>query len=562
MDDRLRIAAAQLEEKKRRLEELKRMTARSGAPLVRSSSASTVIEAPPATTASRPPNGDSLGALQRSMSTGEASLTRLLDEATAMASSAPAAAPRAVARSLRTMSSVSNTVYVPVEEGDTSGQFHSSTSEAQLAAFVLRAGRLVDRALCQTDYMDLEPVYARVPATRNVETGDLQLSAGVECTLAWRRPEGGRAITCAPSASHTDLVACSYALPATDSSIQSGCVCVWHERLSTPQCELTAGAPVTALRWGDACNTSSSMLYAGSSTGSVLAWDIRLPQTRPAMECSPVADGHVSSITALLGAHTSAAFEGAASLLSLCRDGLLCTWDPRKLMTPVATCLLANSARHWHGAEVTASCMGSVQDGCIAVGYAHGKVDLTAGYGRQTETSFTASMHACEVTSVSMHAQSSSARGAAVSVCADGRASMWAYQTGAATLLTDLSSPRGAVCTLAQWAPSRAAAIVTCDDAGGVYLYDVAADLLSPTAAVQLRADAVVCSMEWCPDYDSAFYIGDSRGNLRRLQVTDAGGILGSRASSGADTLGAHTASWRSLAEGITAAMTVNGGSL
>lgn len=79
------------------------------------------------------------------------------------------------------------------------------------------------------------------------------------------------------------------------------------------------GGDVTALRFHP---HSPHLLLAGTSTGQVLAWDLRAPQAVPVAASGFAADAHLGPIAALMVTGSAA----GSSLLSLSGDGRACVW--------------------------------------------------------------------------------------------------------------------------------------------------------------------------------------------------------------------------------------------
>lgn len=86
---------------------------------------------------------------------------------------------------------------------------------------------------------------------------------------------------------------------------------------------------VTTVSWTDnICGSTSSMIIAGSSTGSVAFWDSKGPFSRPS--------GFIKDVDASGGSVTTlAALPSKQQLATRGMDGFVKLWDTRNLKSPI-----------------------------------------------------------------------------------------------------------------------------------------------------------------------------------------------------------------------------------
>lgn len=213
-----------------------------------------------------------------------------------------------------------------------------TVSNSKFASFLSRSSLLVERALDQTDSMDIIRDFTSKSELKSksktfntfIPYEEDALKSRPIMDLKWSEliPE----IFLVAYGEKTEKPRYSGGL--TDEQKDSpGLVCVWSKDLhSRPEYKFTASSPVMSAVFH---STEQHIIIGGCYSGQILLWDMR-KNAFPVQRSSMSGKGHKHPVYAIAMMNAAVSSE----LVSVSTDGMLCHWDASRMEEPLITVFL------------------------------------------------------------------------------------------------------------------------------------------------------------------------------------------------------------------------------
>lgn len=217
-------------------------------------------------------------------------------------------------------------------------EYQKTVSQSKFGSFLSRSSLLVERALDQTDSMDIVRDFAAKTELKSksktfnifIPYEEESLKSRPIMDLKWSDliPE----IFLVAYGEKTDK------RPLTGLSDRQrespGLVCVWSKDFrSRPEYQFSAPSPVMSAVFH---STEEHIVIGGCYSGQILLWDMRSKSSHPEQRSSMSGNGHKHPVYAMAMMNASVSSE----LVSVSTDGMLCHWDVSGLQEPLITVFL------------------------------------------------------------------------------------------------------------------------------------------------------------------------------------------------------------------------------
>jgi dynein intermediate chain len=218
-------------------------------------------------------------------------------------------------------------------------EYQKTVSQSKFGSFLSRSSLLVERALDQTDSMDIIRDFASKSELKSksktfnifIPYEEESLKTRPIMDIKWSEliPE----IFLVAYGDMTDKRSMSGLSDEQKEKASPGLVCVWSKDFhSRPEYKFSAPSPVMSAVFH---STEEHIVIGGCYSGQILLWDMR-SKSFPVQRSSMSGKGHKHPVYAM--AMMNAAVSG--ELVSVSTDGMLCHWDVSRLQDPLITVFL------------------------------------------------------------------------------------------------------------------------------------------------------------------------------------------------------------------------------
>ncbi|KFD52347.1 hypothetical protein M513_06728 [Trichuris suis] len=269
----------------------------------------------------------------------------------------------------------------------------SFLSSEELQSFLVRASRVVERAIAEKD--DVFADYGR-----GIEQDKLDTSVKLSLNRCFYNESllRGRCVNCIDfSVQYPELMAVAYDGNPDAMNDPVGLVTVWNGKFkkNTPEYCFHSQSRVLSLTWA---KFHPNLLVAGTYSGQICLWDMRQSKRTPIQKSALSTPAHTHPIYCLEVVGSA----NAHNVVSVSTDGKLCSWSLEMLSQPQETLDLQLKQSKQVGAycmrfapnDVNNFFIGS-DDGCVYAGCRHGnKAGITDVYEGHSGTTAGMDIHA------------------------------------------------------------------------------------------------------------------------------------------------------------------------
>ncbi|CDW56245.1 dynein intermediate chain [Trichuris trichiura] len=255
----------------------------------------------------------------------------------------------------------------------------SFLSSEELQSFLVRASRVVERAIAEKD--DVFADYGR-----GIEQDKLDTSVKLSLNRCFydESLSRGRVVNCIDfSVQYPELMAVAYDGNPDAMNDPIGLVTIWNGKFkkNTPEYCFHSQSRVLSLTWA---KFHPNLLVGGTYSGQICLWDMRQSKRTPIQKSALSTSAHTHPIYCLEVVGSA----NAHNIVSVSKDGKLCSWSLEMLSQPQETLDLQLKQSKQVGAycmrfapnDVNNFFIGS-DDGCVYAGCRHGnKAGITEVY--------------------------------------------------------------------------------------------------------------------------------------------------------------------------------------
>ncbi|KAL5277050.1 DYNC1I2 family protein [Megaselia abdita] len=376
--------------------------------------------------------------------------------------------------------------------------------------FIRKSGTVMERALSENVdiYMDY------IGGGENEEGNDDRTHARLSLNRAFydERWSKNRCITSMDWSTHfPELVCTSYHNNEESPNEPDGVVMVWNTKYKkqTPEDIFHCQSAVMSTCFA---KFNPNLILGGTYSGQIVLWDNRVPKRTPIQRTPLSASAHTHPVYCLQMIGT----QNAHNVISISSDGKLCSWSLDMLSQPQDTMELqqrskpiAVTSMAFPKNEINNFVMGS-EDGGVHSGYRHGN---RAGVCQTWED------HMGPVTGISTHCNQSSPDFGHLFLTSsiDWTIKLWSLKDDKP--LYSFEDNTDYVMDVA-WSPIHPALFAGIDGSGRLVLWNLNQDTEVPTASVVLEGAPGLNRVSWTPS-GLHVCVGDDAGRLYVYDVAE-----------------------------------------
>lgn len=377
--------------------------------------------------------------------------------------------------------------------------------------FVIRSGRIMERALSES--ADIYTDY--IGGGANDEGTDERSLAGLSLNRAFfcDRWSKNRCVTSMDWSTHyPELVAASYHSNEESPNEPDGVVIVWNTKYkkTTPEDVFHCQSAVMSTCFA---KFQPNLILGGTYSGQIVVWDNRVQKRTPIQRTPLSATAHTHPVYCLQMVGT----QNAHNVISISSDGRVCSWSLEMLSVPQDTLELqqkqskpiAVTCMAFPNTEINNFVVGS-EDGYVYSAYRHG---ARAGIGETYEK------HLGPVTGISTHYNQSSPDFGHLFLTSsiDWTIKLWSLKDNKP--LYSFEDNSDYVMDVA-WSPIHPALFAGVDGSGRLDLWNLNQDTEVPTASIVVDGSPALNRVSWTPS-GLHVTIGDDAGKLYVYDVAE-----------------------------------------
>ncbi|CAG5052568.1 unnamed protein product [Parnassius apollo] len=380
---------------------------------------------------------------------------------------------------------------------------------AEFQKFMSRAGRVIERALAES--VDICTDYTGGGDAEDAQDDKSDARLSLVRTFYDERWSRGRCVTCLDwSTAHPELLLASYHNSDDAPHDPDGVCLVWNTKYkkTTPEDIFHCQSPVMSATFA---RFHPNLILGGTYSGQIVLWDNRVQKRTPIQRTplSSLAHTHPVYCLSVVGS------QNAHNLISVSTDGRMCSWSLDMLSQPQETLDLqhrqskavAVTAMGFPHGDVNNFVLGS-EDGNIYTGCRHG---ARAGVSECVEA------HAGPVTAVSCHAAPGALDLAHLYLSASMDWSVKLWSTKQPRPLYSFEDSGDYVAD-ARWSPQHPALFAAADAAGRLDLWNLNRDTEVPVASVQ--AGGALNRVAWSAS-GAHLVAGDDAGKIYLYELAE-----------------------------------------
>lgn len=327
------------------------------------------------------------------------------------------------------------------------------------------------------------------------------------------------------SETHPELVAVAYGDEGDDFISHHGShILVWNVKLpnkATPEHIFHSTSKVTSVAWS---KFHPHLLIGGTYSGQICVWDRRQAKKTPAQRSPLSANAHTHPVYGLKVVGT----QNANNLVSLSKDGRLCTWSLDMVAQPLQVIdLTAKQSR-----QIGGQCLDfPAQDvNNFLVGSEEGGVYQGCRHGQKPGVTETFENHSFLVSGIRCHRAQGPVDFSHLFLTSSFDWSIRLYSAKETKPLFAAEDHRAFLLDV-RWSPVHPALFANADVSGLVEVWDLNADTELPAASIYAEGRVAVPKLQWSPN-GNQLVVGTAKGAVHVYDIHE------SLAQPGADAWG------------------------
>ncbi|XP_046802733.1 cytoplasmic dynein 1 intermediate chain isoform X3 [Lucilia cuprina] len=377
--------------------------------------------------------------------------------------------------------------------------------------FVLRAGRIMERAISENVDIYLDYIGGGDNEEANDEKSHARLSLNrVFYDDRWSK---NRCITCMDWSTHfPELVVASYHNNEESPNEPDGVVMVWNTKFkkTTPEDVFHCQSAVMSTCFA---KFNPNLILGGTYSGQVVLWDNRVQKRTPIQRTPLSAAAHTHPVYCLQMVGT----QNAHNVISISSDGKLCSWSLDMLSQPQDTLELQQSQKK--AIAITCMAFPANEINSLVMGSEDGYVYSASRHGLRSGVNETFEKHVGPVTGISTHYNQSSPDFGHLFLTSsiDWTIKLWSLKD--TKPLYSFEDNSDYVMDVA-WSPIHPALFAAVDGSGRLDLWNLNQDTEVPTASVVVDGAPALNRVSWMPNGQHVT-VGDDAGHLYVYDVAE-----------------------------------------
>ncbi|XP_017066958.1 cytoplasmic dynein 1 intermediate chain isoform X12 [Drosophila eugracilis] len=377
--------------------------------------------------------------------------------------------------------------------------------------FVVRAGRLIERALSENVDIYTDYIGGGDSEEANDERSHARLSLNrVFYDERWSK---NRCITSMDWSTHfPELVVASYHNNEESPNEPDGVVMVWNTKFkkSTPEDVFHCQSAVMSTCFA---KFNPNLILGGTYSGQIVLWDNRVQKRTPIQRTPLSAAAHTHPVYCLQMVGT----QNAHNVISISSDGKLCSWSLDMLSQPQDT--LELHQRQSKAIAITSMAFPANEINSLVMGSEDGYVYSASRHGLRTGVNEVYERHLGPITGISTHYNQLSPDFGHLFLTSsiDWTIKLWSLKD--TKPLYSFEDNSDYVMDVA-WSPVHPALFAAVDGSGRLDLWNLNQDTEVPTASVVVAGAPALNRVSWTPS-GLHVCIGDEAGKLYVYDVAE-----------------------------------------
>ncbi|XP_037936948.1 cytoplasmic dynein 1 intermediate chain isoform X11 [Teleopsis dalmanni] len=377
--------------------------------------------------------------------------------------------------------------------------------------FVLRAGRVIERALSENVDIYMDYIGGGDNEDGNDERSHARLSLNrVFYDDRWSK---NRCITSMDWSTHfPELVVASYHNNEESPNEPDGVVMVWNTKFKkhTPEDIFHCQSAVMSTCFA---KFNPNLILGGTYSGQIVLWDNRVQKRTPIQRTPLSATAHTHPVYCLQMVGT----QNAHNVISISSDGKLCSWSLDMLSQPQDT--LELQQRQSKAIAITCMAFPATEINSLVMGSEDGYVYSASRHGIRSGVNEVYEKHLGPVTGISTHYNQSSPDFSHLFLTSsiDWTIKLWSLKD--TKPLYSFEDNSDYVMDVA-WSPIHPALFAAVDGSGRLDLWNLNQDTEVPTVSVTVDGAPALNRVSWTPS-GLHLTVGDDAGKLYVYDVAE-----------------------------------------
>lgn len=376
--------------------------------------------------------------------------------------------------------------------------------------FVSRAGRIMERALCET--VDIYTDYSGIGEEALDEKCHQRIS--FNRTFYDERWSKNRTITSLDwSPQFPELLLASYNANEESPNDPDGVVLVWNTKFkkTTPEYIFHCQSAVLSTTFA---RFHPNLILGGTYSGQIVLWDNRVQKRTPIQRTPLSAGAHTHPVYCMAVVGT----QNAHNLISISTDGRMCSWSLDMLGQPQE---IRDLHRMQQGKPVAVTCMDfpSSDVNNFVVGSEEGAAYSACRHGAKTGITETYEGHRGPITGISVNAVQGGIDFSHMFLTSsfDWSIKLWSLKD---TKPIYSFEDNGDYIMDVKWSPIHPALFASVDSSGRLDLWNLNQDTEVPSASVTLEGAPALNKVSWTPS-GLHVTVGDKTGRIHVYDVAE-----------------------------------------
>ncbi|XP_035918819.1 cytoplasmic dynein 1 intermediate chain isoform X11 [Anopheles stephensi] len=377
--------------------------------------------------------------------------------------------------------------------------------------FILRAGKVMERALSETVDIYTDYIGDGEADDMNDEKSHARLS--LNRTFYCDRWSKNRCVTSFDWSTHfPELMVASYHSNEETPNEPDGVVVVWNTKFKkqTPEEVFHCQSAVMSTCFA---KFHPNLILGGTYSGQIVLWDNRVQKRTPIHRTPLSANAHTQPVYCLSMVGT----QNAHNVISISSDGKLCSWSLDMLSQPQDVLEL----QHRQSKAISVTCMAFPHNEVnnFVLGGEDGYVYSASRHGNRSGIGETYEKHLGPVTGISAHHNQSSPDFGHLFLTSsiDWTIKLWSLKDNKPLYSFEDNSD---YVTDVAWSPIHPALFAGVDGSGRLDLWNLNQDTEVPTASITVDGQPALNRVSWTPS-GLHVTVGDEAGRIYVYDVAD-----------------------------------------
>lgn len=377
--------------------------------------------------------------------------------------------------------------------------------------FILKAGKVMERALSET--VDIYTDYIGGGETDDINDEKSHARLSLNRTFYCDRWSKNRCVTSFDWSTHfPELLVASYHSNEESPNEPDGVVVVWNTKFKkqTPEEVFHCQSAVMSTCFA---KFHPNLILGGTYSGQIVLWDNRVQKRTPIQRTPLSANAHTQPVYCLSMVGT----QNAHNVISISSDGKLCSWSLDMLSQPQDVLEL----QHRQSKAISVTCMAFPHNEVnnFVLGSEDGYVYSASRHGNRSGIGETYEKHLGPVTGISAHHNQSSPDFGHLFLTSsiDWTIKLWSLKDNKP--LYSFEDNSDYVMDVA-WSPIHPALFAGVDGSGRLDLWNLNQDTEVPTASIVVDGQPALNRVSWTPS-GLHVTVGDEAGRIYVYDVAD-----------------------------------------